>query len=291
MIKIDYEVIVKYNGDILKLENELGVSVEILSPIYAIITSDDPTKFDNLLNYREIEYIEKPFILETQDTNSFSSTGITNFKNTSGLTGKGTILGLIDSGIDYTLPVFKDSNGKSGKNKMTKETIKALSEKSEWKKYFTTNPDMILYGNNEAAIYDYGIFSESGEPLPIVNNEDEVCVRLKVQFNKKIECPTISVTIKDFHGKEICGNNTNFMGIDTGICNENEEYIFEFKQKLRLAPGKYTLSISCSRFDESGELIVMNRNYDALIFEVTSTKKMVGCFDMDPKVTFKKIEK
>lgn len=113
MIKIDYEVIVKYNGDILKLENELGVSVEILSPIYAIITSDDPTKFDNLLNYREIEYIEKPFILETQDTNSFSSTGITNFKNTSGLTGKGTILGLIDSGIDYTLPVFKDSNGKS----------------------------------------------------------------------------------------------------------------------------------------------------------------------------------
>ena len=81
MIKIDYEVIVKYNGDILKLENELGVSVEILSPIYAIITSDDPTKFDNLLNYREIEYIEKPFILETQDTNSFSSTGITNFKN------------------------------------------------------------------------------------------------------------------------------------------------------------------------------------------------------------------
>ena len=89
----------------------------------------------------------------------------------------------------------------------------------------------------------------------------------------------------------MCGNNTNFMGIDTGICKENEEYIFEFKQKLKLAPGKYTLSVSCSRFDESGELIVMNRNYDVLIFEVTSSKKMVGCFDMDPKVTFKKIEK
>ena len=34
----------------------------------------------------------------------------------------------------------------------------------------------------------------------------------------------------------------------------------------------------------------MNRNYDALIFEVTSQKKMVGCFDMEPKVKFKKIE-
>ena len=113
MIKIDYEVIVKYNGDILRLENELGVKVEILSPIYAIITADDPSKFDNLLTYTEIEYIEKPFILETQDTNSFSSTGITSFKNRTNLTGKGTILGLIDSGIDYNLPIFKDRNGNS----------------------------------------------------------------------------------------------------------------------------------------------------------------------------------
>ncbi len=36
VINIDYEVVVKYNGDILKLEEELGVSVEILSPIYEI---------------------------------------------------------------------------------------------------------------------------------------------------------------------------------------------------------------------------------------------------------------
>lgn len=110
---IEYEVVVKYNGDILALEDELGVSVEILSPVYAIITTDDEDKIRNLLSYSQIEYVEKPFILETQDTQSFSSTGITSFKNRSGLTGKGTLLGLIDSGIDYTLPVFKDSNGRS----------------------------------------------------------------------------------------------------------------------------------------------------------------------------------
>lgn len=84
-----------------------------MSPIYAIISSDDPNIFNELLNYKEIEYIEKPFILEMQDTQSFSSTGITNFKNRSGLTGNGTIIGIIDSGIDYTLPIFKDINGGS----------------------------------------------------------------------------------------------------------------------------------------------------------------------------------
>ena len=110
---IPYEVIVKYNGDIKSLESELGVTVEILSPVYAIITAKNQDQINNLLSYSQIEYVEKPFILQTQDSQSFSSTGITNFKNTSGLTGKGTIIGLIDSGIDYTLPIFKDENGNS----------------------------------------------------------------------------------------------------------------------------------------------------------------------------------
>lgn len=110
---MDYEVIVKYNGDITFLEQELGVSVELLGYNYAIITANTPQKVDNLLNYTQIEYVEKPFILETQDTQSLSSTGITEFKERTKLTGKGTLLGLIDSGIDYNIPIFKDKDGNS----------------------------------------------------------------------------------------------------------------------------------------------------------------------------------
>ncbi len=113
MSSIEFEVIVKFNGDILKLETELGIKVEILAPTYAIITSNDEETLAKLILYPEIEYIEKPFILQTQDSQSFSSTGISGFKNKTGLTGEGTILGIIDSGIDYNLPVFKDENGKS----------------------------------------------------------------------------------------------------------------------------------------------------------------------------------
>lgn len=97
----------------MRLEQELGVSVEILNSSYAIITSSNEEDVNTLLTYPEIEFIEKPFILQTQDVQSFSSTGITGFKNRTGLTGKGTIIGIIDSGIDYTLPVFRDSDGRS----------------------------------------------------------------------------------------------------------------------------------------------------------------------------------
>lgn len=185
---------------------------------------------------------------------------------------------------------MKDTEGKQSKNKITKDIINSLSEKADWKKHFTINPDMIVYGNSEAVVTDYGIFDDDNQPISIVDNDENTHIKLKVLFNEDIEEPFASITIKDFHGKEMCGNNTNFMNIKTGNCMKGEEYIYDFEQKLKLAPGKYTLSVSCNRFDENGELIVMNRNYDALIFEVTSQKKMVGCFDMDPKVKIKKVE-
>lgn len=113
MFFINYEVIVRYNGDISIIEKELGVFVEKLGYNYAIISTENAEKIDLLLNYPQIEYLEKPFILTTQDVQSFSRTGITRFKNTNGLTGKGTIIGIIDSGIDYNIDLFKDSNGNS----------------------------------------------------------------------------------------------------------------------------------------------------------------------------------
>ncbi len=160
----------------------------------------------------------------------------------------------------------------------------------EWKKYFTLNPDVIKYGNGEAEIIDFGIFNNKGEPTTIISSEEEVSVKLKAIFNEDIECPTFSMTIKDFNGKEICGTNTSYLNYYTGKCEKGKKYICEFRQKFQLAPGKYTLSLSCSRYDVNGEIVVLNRNYDLLIFEVISSKKFVGYFYMDTDVNFSKIE-
>lgn len=166
-----------------------------------------------------------------------------------------------------------------------KETPKnIIKEDAEWKKHFTLNKDATIYGNNQAKIYDYGIFNEDGEAEQTVNNDEDVLIKAKVAFNEDIDNPIISITIKDFHGKEICGTNTSFLGIDTGKCLKGENYIFEFKQKLELAPGKYTLSIGCTRYDENGNHIIMNRNYDILIFEIISNRPVVGYLKLEPEV-------
>ena len=178
-----------------------------------------------------------------------------------------------------------DSNTIINKNENT------VKEKNLWKNHFHINPNMITYGNGEAEIYDFGIFNSKEEFETMIDNNYEVSIRLKVRFYKDVECPTFSMTIKDFIGKEICGTNTNIQKIYTGKCEKGQEYICEFKQKMKLSPGKYTLSLSCSKYNADGNLIPINRNYDALIFEVMSKNQVVGYFQLDTKIKFENIEK
>ena len=172
-----------------------------------------------------------------------------------------------------------------------KEEIDESDDSIVWKNNFNLNPDMIVYGNEEAQIYDYAIFNSKGEFDSVINNDEEVTVKLKARFNNDVDTPTFSMTIKDFNGKEICGTNTNMEKIYTGLCKKGDRYVCEFKQRFMLAPGKYTLSLSCSKFDVNGEVVPINRNYDALIFEVISNKPMVGRFRLDTEVKVSKIDK
>jgi len=169
------------------------------------------------------------------------------------------------------------------------EELDETDDSIVWKNNFNINPETIVYGNEEAKIYDYGIFNSKGEFDSVINNDEEVTVKLKAEFYSEVDTPTFSMTIKDFNGNEICGTNTNMEKIYTGKCKKGERYICEFKQKFMLAPGKYTLSLSCSKFDVNGEVIPINRNYDVIIFEVISDKQLVGKYRLDTKVKVTKI--
>ncbi len=174
---------------------------------------------------------------------------------------------------------------------ISKKRIIDKSKLTNWKKNFTVNPDVLIYGNKEATIVDYGIFNMKEEPQPIIHNDEEILVKYRISFHKDVECPTFSMTIKDFQGKEICGTNSNLNKMYTGKCKAGEEYIVTFKQKIELAPGKYTLSLSCSRYGTDGEVIVINRNYDILIFEVISDTPVVGIYKLNSDIEVKKCEK
>ena len=104
------EVIVKYNGNIKRLEEELGVEVEILGYNYAIITLKQE-QVESLYDYIEIEYVELPKAVFFNLEQELSRVCLPSY--TYNLTGRGTIVAIIDSGIDYTHPDFRNEDGSS----------------------------------------------------------------------------------------------------------------------------------------------------------------------------------
>lgn len=105
-----WEVIVKYHGDLKQLENDL-ITVEELIAGYAIVTLPE-TLIQSFSQLDEIEYVEKPKRLYTSLLNGKQASCV--FPVTQRepyLNGEGTLVAVIDSGIDYQNPEFLTSDG------------------------------------------------------------------------------------------------------------------------------------------------------------------------------------
>lgn len=179
-----------------------------------------------------------------------------------------------------------DEEIKKNKNYVEKEIIK---DKAVWKTNFIQNEKVIDYGNGKAEVIDYGIFDENGEVLNIVENDKPVVLKSKIIFKEDVSDPIFTMTVKDFKGIEMCGTNTIIERIVTGKFKKGDTVVVEFKQILAIHPNKYTLSFSCTKFNERGELEILNRKYDALLFEILSNKECVGMAKIDSEIKVNKI--
>ena len=157
-----------------------------------------------------------------------------------------------------------------------------------WKDKMNQNPNMIEYGNKEAEVIDYGVFDKDGNLVNMFDNGDLITFKSKIKFNKDIKEPIFTVTLKDFSGKDVTGTNSNIEKIATGTFKKGDIAVVEFAQKVPIAPGKYTLSFSCTKYNADGELEALNRKYDALLVEIMSTKNTVGIVRLDSKINIRK---
>lgn len=106
------EVIVKYSGDITSLASAVE-SIEILNGIFAIITGTTE-QIKSLYFSPLIEYIELPKTLTYELSSSRFAVCTTRAQDEPyNLTGNGTAIGIIDSGIDFTHPDFLNDDGTS----------------------------------------------------------------------------------------------------------------------------------------------------------------------------------
>lgn len=107
-----WEVIVTYHGSLLELSNRfVGVTAEELIPGYGILTIPQ-NLVREVLSQREIEYAEIPKRLYFADFQARAASCILEVtQEYPNVTGKGVVVAVIDSGIDYTLPHFRNEDG------------------------------------------------------------------------------------------------------------------------------------------------------------------------------------
>lgn len=163
-------------------------------------------------------------------------------------------------------------------------------EANTWKIHFNQNSNLIEYGNKDAEVIDYGIFDKEGNFLTSVDNEKEVVLKSKIKFNKEVDNPIFTMTIKNFNGIEIAGTNTMVEKIYPGKFNKGDIVQVEFIQNLPIAPGAYTLSFSCTHINAKGELEVLNRKYEALLVEILSSKDCIGIVKLNTRINIKREE-
>ena len=211
--------------------------------------------------------------------------------------GKKTFDGTVKDGVNRYKKIIVGLNpDENEKEQENDNEITEVSEKNEtidigetWKDKMNQNPNMIEYGNKEAEVIDYGVFDQDGNAVNIFDNGDYVTFKSKVKFNKDVKEPIFTVTLKDFSGKDVTGTNSNIEKIATGTYKKGDIVVAEFTQKIPVAPGKYTLSFSCTKYKSKGELEALNRKYDALLVELITTKSTVGLVRLDSKINVKKV--
>ncbi len=182
----------------------------------------------------------------------------------------------------------KIENSNIDEKEILKENIKIENEK-EWKINFIQNPNITEYGNKKAEVIDYGMFDLNGNPINAFDNGEEIILKSKVKFNETVKDPIFTATLKDFSGNDIAGTNTDIEKIITGSYKKGDIVIIEFRQRIPVTCGKYTLSFSCTKYNLKGELEVLSRKYDALIIEVVTTKNTVGLIRMDSEIKVHKL--
>lgn len=121
-IEREWDLIVKYSGS-LDAVRSIASSVAEMANEYAVITIRE-SLIEELTRFPEIEFIEKPKRLFFQVENGKRVSCISPVRQTPfSLWGKGILVGIVDSGIDYTLPDFQNPDGTTRIRALWDQTI------------------------------------------------------------------------------------------------------------------------------------------------------------------------
>lgn len=119
-----WELIVKYTGSLHRVRDELQITAVEMMNEYAILTIPE-NQIPSLAGYTEIEFIEMPKHLYFEVNEGNTASCINPLQSGSyQLFGEGVLIAIIDSGIDYSHPDFRNEDGTTRISVLWDQTIR-----------------------------------------------------------------------------------------------------------------------------------------------------------------------
>lgn len=221
----EWELIVRYQGSLERIR-ELGVTVKELSAGYAVLHVPRYL-VDTVTDFEEIIFVEKPKRLEyavlnakrvscinplQQETGDFQT-------GSGGLFGEGVIIGIADSGIDYTNSAFLNQDGTTRILKLWDQVTDIVYDSARINEALRSdNPYSIVpsrdvsgHGTHVAGIAAGNYAENKNNSLGIATKSDLIIVKMATESESGFPRTTQLMEAVDFIEKEANARNTPFV--------------------------------------------------------------------------------
>ena len=109
---------------------------------------------------------------------------------------------------------------------------------------------LFRHGSGGARIRDVELLDRHGRPVDSVDFDEEVTLRVHVQYHKHAPFSILGFSIRDKTGTDIVGTNTHEENVPLPPRRSGDTVVVDFRQRLPLAPGTYSVSTALA-YDRS----------------------------------------
>lgn len=136
-------------------------------------------------------------------------------------------------------------------------------------------------GDQRARLIDIETLNEQGQPTIQWRSDEEVSIRVTVEFNAPVEDPVVGIMIRTRIGMEVYGTNTELEGLKLGPVQAGEQRIITYAFRCNLCPQEYTITAASHDPDGTWHDWIE----DAVAVKVTDTRYTAGVVNLRARVT------